>query len=144
MGLTATDDRPLAWTGTRSADLGHVFVSHSRWDRSEAYRLTAWLRAAGVPVWISGPERHCPTWPDSIFPNIASCSALVVLMSPRSEVAEGVDQELRYAQALGKPIVPLALDGWSFLREVGWPAENVASNSLPPASLLHRFPAHPG
>ncbi len=147
MGLTATEVRLQPWTGLMepgSASPGHVFVSHSRWDRAEASRLVAWLSAAGVRTWISGLEAHCPVWPDSIFPNIANCSAFVVLMSPHSEVADGVDQEVRYAEALGKPVIPVALDGWSFLRRADWPVENVPSNALPSAAFLRRVQAHVG
>ena len=145
MALTATEVRLQPWTGLTgpgSASPGHVFVSHSRWDRADASRLVAWLGSAGVRTWISGLERHCPVWPDSIFPNIASCSALVVLMSPRSEVAGGVNQEVRYAEALGKPVIPVALDGWCYLRRADWPVENMPGNALPSADFLRRVRAH--
>lgn len=129
MGSTVTEVRPQRLARISPADLGPVFVSHSRWDRAQALRLVTGLRGAGVPVWISGTERHCPTWPDTIFPNIACCSAFVVLMTPRSEAAEGVAREVRYAEALGKPIVPVSLDGWRFLGRLGGAAGHVLSNS---------------
>ena len=121
------------------AGRGYLFVSHSRRDRAYAARLVAWLRAAGVRAWISGPERHCPAWQDSIFPHITACEAFVIVMTSWSQVAGGVTLEIDYAQELGKPFIPLALDGWCFPDRPEWVANHVTSDCPPEAALLDRM-----
>jgi hypothetical protein len=142
VGLMRTGVRPRDSAGTASVGLGHVFVSHSRWDRSYVNRLVAWLQAAAIPSWISGPERHCPAWQDSVFPSIAGCAAFIVVMTPRSQVAEGVGQEISHAESLGKPVIPIALDGWCFLNKTAWPVEQASSCSPPGAPFLERVQAY--
>jgi hypothetical protein len=77
-----------------------------------------------------------------VFPHIIGCAAVVVVMTPLSEIAGGVVQEIRYAVRLGKPVVPIALDGWRFLDETAWPVELACSGSLPDASFAERVGAH--
>jgi hypothetical protein len=101
---------------TASAEPTSIFVSYSRWDVLHVSRLVARLRTAGISTWVSGPECHCPDWQEWVFPNIFDCAVFLVVMTPRSEVAGGVRQEIDYAESLGKPVMPIALDGWSFLR----------------------------
>jgi hypothetical protein len=134
VGFTATGVRPLG-VGIASGSMGYVFLSHSRWDRPDASRVVTWLQDSGIPVWISGLERHCPAWRDSILPNIADSSVVVVLMTPRSELADGVREEVFYAGVIGKPVIPLSPHDYSFLSESGCqmkavPGSVIAGNLL--------------
>lgn len=135
MDSTAIGVRPLGRVGAASSGMGYVFISHSRWDRLYASRLVTWLRASGIPVWISGLERHCPVWQDSILPNIAHCSAVVVLMTPRSELAVGVHEEICYAKKIGKPVIPLFIADSCFLegRDL---MRHISRDPLPEISCL--------
>ncbi|MFJ6148889.1 toll/interleukin-1 receptor domain-containing protein [Streptomyces anulatus] len=82
-----------------------VFVSHSRHDRSATLRLVRRLRAVGLHTWICGPELHSPAWRDTIFPHIERCSMLIVVSSAYADAADGVREEIAYAELLGKPVV---------------------------------------
>ena len=139
MGFTATGVRPPGGVGTASSSMGYVFISHSRWDRPYAARLVTWLRAWGMPIWISGLERHCPAWQDLILPNVARCSVVVVLMTPRSELAPGVHEEVCYADMIGKPVIRLALDDYCFHEGRNWLIEPVSGSVLPGIGFLERL-----
>jgi hypothetical protein len=58
-------------------------------------------------VWISGMGRHCPAWWERVLPVVSNCSVFIVLLTPRSEAAAGVAQEIDYASRCGKPIITL-------------------------------------
>jgi hypothetical protein len=106
--------RPRDSVGENSAGLDYVFVSYSRWDQPYVGRLAASLSTAGIPSWTSGPGRHSPAWRNEVFPNIADCTAVLVVMTPRSWAADGVAQEIAYAESLQKVVIPIAVDGYCF------------------------------
>jgi hypothetical protein len=136
VALMMTDALPGKPVGT---GLSHVFVSYSRRDQPYIGRLATWLHNAGIPLWMSGPANHCPAWQESVFPNIANCAALVVVMTPQSRVAQGVAQEVGYAESLGKAVIPVAVDDCYFLEKSSWPLERVRSCSMPNGSFLSRL-----
>lgn len=135
------DVRPPSPAWEAFDGLGHVFVSYSRWDQLYVSRLVTSFQSAGIPSWISGPSHHCPGWQDTVFPHIASCAVFLAVMTPRSRVALGVDQEISYARSLRKTIIPVAVDGCRFLGEYTQPVECVASCSLPTAAFAQRIKA---
>ncbi|MFC8415387.1 toll/interleukin-1 receptor domain-containing protein [Streptomyces coelicoflavus] len=89
----------------RAVDPWLVFVSHSRRDRSSTLRLVRRLRSTGLHPWICGPELHSPAWRDTVFPQIEHCRMVVVVSSAHADAADGVRQEIAYAELLGKPVV---------------------------------------
>ncbi len=93
---------------------GLVFVSHSRRDRSATLRLVRCLRDAGLRTWICGPELHSPAWRDTIFPQIERCDMVVVVSSAHAAAADGVRQEIAYAELLGRPVhlVDVTAETW--------------------------------
>jgi hypothetical protein len=102
-----TDVRPRESVANNSAVLDHVFISYSRRDQPYVSRLVTELHSAGITSWTAGPGRHSPAWRDEIFPHIANCAAFVVVMTPWSQVAGGVAEEISFAQSLGKEIIPI-------------------------------------
>ena len=92
---------------------GHIFVSHSRWDRARAMSLVDSLLASGMSTWICGPELHAPGWQNAVFPQIAECAAVVVVAGAHADAADGVAQEVAYARRLGKPVLQLAPSGFT-------------------------------
>ncbi len=87
-----------------------VFVSHSRRDRSFTLRLVRRLRSAGLRPWVCGPELHSPAWRETVFPQIEHCRLVVVVSSVHADAADGVRQEIAYADLLGKPVVRVSAD----------------------------------
>ena len=113
-----TEVRPRESAAGSSAVPDRVFISYSRRDQAYVSRLATSLRAAGITSWTAGPGRHSPAWQVEIFPHIADCAVFVVVMSPWSQVAEGVAQEISYARSLGKAIIPITVDDCRFVDEV--------------------------
>jgi hypothetical protein len=143
MGSMMSEVRPRGAVRGNFDGQDHVFISYSRWDQSYVSRLVTAFRAAGVSSWTSGLGRHSPAWRDVVFPLIADCAGLVVVMTPRSYAASGVHQEIRYAESLQKAVIPIALDGCRFLEETAWPAEPADSgSSSPQAAFMERIKTH--
>lgn len=94
----------------RAAACGFVFVSHSRRDRLSALWLVGRLRDAGLRTWICGPELHAPAWRDMVFPQIERCTLAVVVSSVYADAADGVRQEIAYAELLGRRVVRFGAD----------------------------------
>ncbi len=113
-----TEVRPRESVAGSSAVLDRVFISYSRRDQPYVTRLVTELHTAGISSWTAGPGRHSPAWRDEIFPHIANCAVFVVVMSPWSQVADGVAREISFAQSLGKKIIPVAVDSGSVVDEV--------------------------
>lgn len=91
--------------------MAHVFISYSHKDSQYAHRLAAVLDEAGIPVWIDKRIDYGTKWPHVIQEQLDSCTAFIVIMSPRSYQSEWVQNELSRAKRKKKPIFPLLLDG---------------------------------
>jgi len=89
----------------------HVFISYSHKDTNYAHRLADELQKKGIDVWIDERLDYGSTWPQEIQKQLDSCSAFIVIMSPRSYESEWVQNELNRAKRLRKPIYPLLLEG---------------------------------
>lgn len=113
-----TEVRPRESVADSSAVLGRVFISYSRRDQPYVSQLVTELHTAGISSWTAGPGRHSPAWRDEIFPHIASCAVVVVVMSPWSQAADGVAQEISFARSLAKTIIPVAVDSCGNALEV--------------------------
>lgn len=100
---------------------GTIFVSHSRRNRAESETLVSWLRLAGLPAWISGPQLHCPLWQHEIFPHLERSAVVLVLASSEAAAADGVAQEIAYAKALDKPIVYVPVRAFARSGRALWP-----------------------
>jgi Protein of unknown function (DUF3105)/TIR domain len=120
---------------------GHVFIS---FDRGAALPYTdglaRFLAGAGVLVWydreVGGEQR----WAQALT-QIQSCAAVVVVMTPGAEQSAWVAGEIGYAQQLGKPILPLLLDGAPFASLGHLPAERVVGGGLPGAPFVDQLRA---
>jgi hypothetical protein len=120
---------------------GHVFIS---FDRSAALPYTdglaRFLAGAGVLVWydreVGGEQRWA-----HVAAQIQTAAAVVVVMTPGAEQSAWVAGEIGYAQQLGKPILPLLLDGAPFAGLTHLPAERVVSGGLPGAGYVDQLRA---
>src|SRR5262245_29324051 len=106
----ASSDHPAS---ARKADRrDHFFVSYAREDGEFAKRLALGLQAEGIPVWMdvlhikTGKARE-----DQIEQALKSAAGLVFVMSRNSIDSDTVKDELSLAIDLGKPVVPVRIDG---------------------------------
>jgi hypothetical protein len=85
-----------------------VFVSYAREDSSFVLRLARSLKDQSVSVWIDQWEiAPGADWTDSIEVALRSCTHFLIVLSPASVRSKEVRNELNYALAKGKSILPV-------------------------------------
>src|SRR4051812_29512712 len=87
-----------------------VFMSYARRDREKAQRLTQGLRTVGFDVWLDESLAGGQAWWDAILDQIGECEVFVQLVSPAALQSDACLSERKYAQALGKPVVPVRVE----------------------------------
>jgi formylglycine-generating enzyme required for sulfatase activity len=91
--------------------MGHIFISYSHKDTVYAHQLAENLQSMGFEVWIDERLDYGSQWPQELQKQLDSCSAFIVIMSPRSYESEWVQSELQRARRKLKPIFPMLLEG---------------------------------
>jgi len=88
---------------------GHdVFVSYSRADRETVFELTDALAERGKRAWVDLEEiPPSAEWMAKIRAAIESSDGYLVVVSPNLARSEICAEELEYARASGKCIVPV-------------------------------------
>ena len=84
-----------------------VFVSYSSRDRDAVTRLTQDLQDAEEQVWLDQRLAGGDAWWRAILEQIRGCDVFVFALSQNSIQSKPCQAELRYAQDLGLPILPV-------------------------------------
>src|ERR1700682_4348992 len=84
-----------------------VFISYSSRERELLERLTKALRQAHEEVWLDEELGGGEAWWGEILEQIRACDVFIVALSKNSLESKPCQAELQYADALGKPIVPV-------------------------------------
>jgi hypothetical protein len=108
--------------------MASLFLSHSSRDREAAERLLARLRDEGFAALFLDfdPEQGIPAgreWESELYMQLRSSDAVVFLASAAANASRWCFAELALARSLGKPIIPLRLDGavgLPLLEDVQW------------------------
>ena len=93
-----------------------VFISYSSRDRALLEGLLAALRQAREQVWLDEELGGGEAWWRKILEQIRACEVFIVAVSDRSFESKPCQAELSYAQALGKPILPVQVGAVRSLR----------------------------
>jgi formylglycine-generating enzyme required for sulfatase activity len=93
------------------AFMAHIFVSYSHKDTEYAHALARHLQEMGFEVWIDERLDYGAQWPQELQKQLDSCSAFLLIMSPRSYASDWVQSELQRARRKMKPVFPLLLEG---------------------------------
>jgi hypothetical protein len=119
---------------------GYVFISYRHGD-DVAYveRLTEFLVDAAVPVWHDHDVVTGDRWEQVIKTRIEGCSAFIVVMTSGADESDWVKREINYAERLGRPILPLLLEGNGFFRLSNYQAEDVRRGQLPTQPFVNRL-----
>jgi hypothetical protein len=96
-----------------------LYVTHGRHSEEELHGLREDLVALGDRV-LKEPERGAAWW-DQTLALIRSCDAFVFALTPRTLESEACWRQMRYAHALGKPLLAVALHGWTDFNAVPAP-----------------------
>ena len=91
--------------------MGHIFISYSHDDTAYAHALADNLQNMGFEAWIDERLDYGAQWPQELQKQLDSCSAFILIMTPRSYASEWVQSELQRAKRKLKPIFPLLLEG---------------------------------
>lgn len=91
--------------------MAHIFISYSHKDTDYAHALAENLQSMGFDVWIDERLDYGSQWPQELQKQLDTCSAFILIMSPRSYTSEWVQSELQRAKRKLKPIFPLLLEG---------------------------------
>jgi serine/threonine kinase PknH len=86
-----------------------LFVSYSSQDRSAIEPLTTALRRARQQVWFDEDLGGGQAWWNEILEQIRSCEVFIFALSNHSLESKPCHAELRYAQALQRPILPVRI-----------------------------------
>ena len=103
-----------------------VFVSHSAADRAAVSHIMMACHGVGVEPYIfEHDQRPGQSVAEKIQRQIIECDAVVVLLTKESADSAYVQQEIGFALAHGKPVLPLVEDGVSertlaMLKGVEW------------------------
>lgn len=86
-----------------------VFISYSSRDRALVEPLLKALRRARHAVWIDEELTGGEAWWRTILEQIRACDVFIVALSKNMLESKACQAELRYAQDLGKPILPVQI-----------------------------------
>lgn len=103
-----------------------LFISYSSRDADIVADLAAALRRAGHELWIDDELHGGEVWWRAILAQIRDCEMFLAAVSQNMLTSKACQAELRYAQALGKPILPV---------QVG-PLHSVRANPLAGMQLI--------
>ncbi|MDP4221434.1 MAG: TIR domain-containing protein [Bacteroidota bacterium] len=91
--------------------MADIFISYSRKDSEHAKMLADRLRSSGASVWMDTASlAAAETWSGEIVRAIKECTALVVLLSPRSVASANVTKEVGLASEKRKIIIPIVIE----------------------------------
>jgi hypothetical protein len=88
-----------------------VFVSYSSRDKDAVTRLAQDLQDADEQVWLDQRLAGGEAWWRAILEQVRGCDVFIFALSQHSIQSKPCQAELRYAQALGLPILPIQV-GW--------------------------------
>jgi hypothetical protein len=86
-----------------------LFISYSSQDRSTVDALTSALRRGQNQVWFDQELGGGDSWWAKILEQIRECEVFIVALSSNWLQSKPSQAELRYAQALGRPILPVRI-----------------------------------
>ena len=89
--------------------MAHVFMSHSRLDRSIAIQVIHALALYGLTVWWDGEIDGGEMWRRTIKQRLEDCGTVVVLWTPNSVKSDAVIEEAAVG-ARRKRLIPLLMD----------------------------------
>jgi hypothetical protein len=116
--------------------LEKVFISYASADSTFASQLAKELRDAKVKVWIAeGGIDPGEAWSRKLGKELQSSGAVILVVSPDSQVSDYVDKELHTARDFNVPIIPvihrkcgpwLAISNLQHIDFTDWHAEGLA------------------
>jgi hypothetical protein len=86
-----------------------LFVTYGHQSEDDVRGLLEDLTSLGDAVWCEAQQTSGTTWWEQTLSRIRSCDALLFALTPRTLESEACWREMRYAHALGKPVIAIEL-----------------------------------
>jgi len=113
------------------------FISYSRDDKHWAYELWRALRdRMHLDVWIDLKLLPATDWWLSIVESIEECDCFIIVLTPKSGESIYCTEELNYAVALNKPILPIMLKNCASPKALRHIQYENATGDVPMGDLL--------
>ncbi|MBV8177643.1 MAG: sensor domain-containing protein [Mycobacterium sp.] len=93
-----------------------LFISYSSQDTGAIQHLKSALHRAHQQVWMDEELGGGEAWWRTILEQIRSCEVFIIALSNNSLASKPCQAELSYAQALGRPILPVQIGPVTNLR----------------------------
>jgi hypothetical protein len=90
--------------------LKRVFVSYSSLNAEPVRGLAADIESLGHDAWLDRELSGGQRWWDQILKEIRDCDAFVFAVSAAAADSRACLSELAYAEALGKPVLPITVE----------------------------------
>ena len=87
--------------------MANIFISYNRKNRSIADALSTDLEALGHTTWLDEKLSGGQLWWNEILERIRKCDVFVFVLDRESLSSAACSSEYNYADALGKPILPI-------------------------------------
>ena len=86
-----------------------LFISYSSRDGAALAKVTAALRRAHIEAWLDEELTGGEAWWNAILEQIRACDVFIVALSKNYLESKPCQAELRYAQELNRPILPVQI-----------------------------------
>jgi uncharacterized membrane protein HdeD (DUF308 family) len=90
--------------------LRKLFVSYARENKPAVDQLVEHLRTMGYDTWVDAALRGGQDWWDEILDRIADTDVVIAIYSAAALNSTACAREFEWATALGKPLVPVAVE----------------------------------
>lgn len=84
-----------------------VFISYARADQAAAEQLRADVQRCHRDAWVDQELTGGQAWWRTILDHVRRCDVFLVVLSPQWMRSKACDLELRYAVAIGRPVLPV-------------------------------------
>jgi hypothetical protein len=84
-----------------------AFLSYAHAERTHLDRLANALGRHGIPFWFDDQIDPGSAWDDHLEARIRECALLIACVSPAYEASRYCRRELKFADLLAKPILPV-------------------------------------
>ncbi|MGH3969384.1 MAG: toll/interleukin-1 receptor domain-containing protein, partial [Mycobacterium sp.] len=87
-----------------------LFVSYARQNKRAIDELVGHLSLLGFDTWVDSSLRGGQDWWEVILRQIVDCDAFIAIVSRDALSSEACKREFDWAEALGKPVLPVAVE----------------------------------
>jgi hypothetical protein len=115
--------------------VSNVFICYARQNKRDIEQLVEHLRVLGYHTWHDSSPHGGQAWWEKILRQIAECDTFIAIVSHDALSSSAWRRELDWAEALGKPVIPVALEPITFALPIGLSRRQIIDYSDPHAAL---------